>query len=212
MQQLKPFLSGKKHIIWDWNGTLLDDLSIAVSAISKVLVKKNMPPLGIEKYQEIFGFPIKSYYEKLGLATDDKNFHLLSHEFHKNYDNEFSSCGLHRGVEVFLQEVKALNITQSILSAAQQEWLVKQLQHFGIHDYFNHVFGLTDFLGQSKVTRGLQLIEQAGFDRTATIMIGDTDHDVEVARELGIDVVIYADGHQSIERFVHLKVPVLNRL
>lgn len=211
MQQLKPFLKDKKHIIWDWNGTLLDDLNTAVVAISKILARKNLPALTVERYRDIFGFPIKSYYEKLGLETGDDRMTTLSTEFHRNYDEEFNSCRLHSGVLSFLNEAKSMQLSQSILSAAQQEWLLKQLHHFGIRDYFDHVFGLTDFLAHSKLERGHQLIKQSGIDPALTIMIGDTDHDVEVARELGIDVVIYADGHQSSHRFGHFEIPVLIR-
>ncbi|MCX6124880.1 MAG: HAD hydrolase-like protein [Proteobacteria bacterium] len=211
MQKIKPFLQGKKHIIWDWNGTLLDDLETAVNAMKKMLDGRGLPSLDVGKYRTIFGFPIKAYYEKLGLDTRDDQLTLLSHEFHQHYDSGFEVCRLHSGVESFLREAKSLQISQSILSAAQQDWLVKQLHHFGIRDYFDHVFGLTDFLAHGKLERGRQLIEITGIDRSETLLIGDTDHDVEVARELGIDVVIYADGHQSPERFTHFDVPVLNR-
>lgn len=91
-------------------------------------------------------FPIKAYYEKIGLDTCESQLTSLSDEFHRNYDAGFDSCRLHSGVECFLKEAKALQMSQSILSAAQQDWLVKQLHHFGIRDYFDHVFGLTDFL------------------------------------------------------------------
>lgn len=211
MNQLLPFIEQKQHIIWDWNGTLLDDVETAVLAISKVLAGKSMPTLDRTAYRRIFGFPISSYYERIGLETSGDQMNLISDEFHKNYDQLFDLCKLHDGVLETLQDVKARGLCQSILSAAQQDWLMPQLTHFGIRSYFDHVFGLTDFLARSKLERGRQLIETSGMDRKATLMIGDTNHDIEVARDLGIDVVIYADGHQSLEHFSEYDVPVFLR-
>lgn len=211
MQQLKAFLNGKKQIIWDWNGTLLNDVETSVAAMAQVLKSRGMPPLDTDTYRSVFGFPIKTYYARIGLDTGEEEMTRLSHEFHKNYDDEFAACRLHNGVEEMLDELKSLEIKHSILSAAQQDWLLKQLHHFGIRNYFEHVYGLTNFLGQSKVDRGHELIQASDLSPKELLLVGDTDHDVEVAQALGIDVVIYADGHQSPERFRHLNVPVLTR-
>jgi phosphoglycolate phosphatase len=87
----------------------------------------------------------------------------------------------------------------------------KTIKPFNIHHHFDHVYGLTDFLANSKLERGRQLMDASGIDRAHTVLIGDTDHDVEVAQELGIDVVIYADGHQATSSFSRFDVPVLRR-
>lgn len=189
----------------------MDDAALAVTAISRVLIDRGMLPVEIDHYRSIFGFPICSYYEKLGLDTDPESMKVLSDEFHRNYDDGFDTCGLHSGALELLVEVKSLNLTQSILSAAQQDWLIKQLKLFQIDGHFDHVFGLSDFLAHSKLERGRQLIAASGIEPSAALLIGDTDHDVEVAQALGIDVIIYADGHQAPAAFKRFNVPVFTR-
>lgn len=211
MQQLLPFFEHKRHIIWDLNGTLLDDVETSVLAISKVLTHKRLPAVDIPTYRSIFGFPISAYYARIGLETAAEQIAAIADEFHKNYDALFDLCKLHTGVLETLKAVKAKGHRQSILSAAQQDWLMPQLTHFGIRSYFDHVYGLTDFLARSKLERGHQLIKTSGIEPSATIMIGDTNHDIDVAKELGIDVVIYADGHQSTEQFSQYDVPIFTR-
>lgn len=211
MQQLKSFLSGKAHVIWDWNGTLLDDTALAVKAMSRILRARGLPPLEVESYREVFGFPIKDYYERIGLRASGSELNWLADEFHKNYDEEFHICGLHLGAKEILSQVREEGLLQSVLSAAQQTWLLRQLEFFGIRDFFSEVYGLTDFLAAGKLERGQELIAKSGFAKSATIMIGDTDHDVEVARALGIEVVILAGGHQAAARFSGMNVPVLAR-
>ena len=55
-----------KHIMWDWNGTLLNDSHMAVMVINQTLAKRDMPTIDHERYQQIFGFPVIDYYRRLG--------------------------------------------------------------------------------------------------------------------------------------------------
>ena len=55
-----------KHIIWDWNGTLINDVWLVVEAMNKMLKKRNLPKIDSKKYREIFDFPVTEYYSKLG--------------------------------------------------------------------------------------------------------------------------------------------------
>lgn len=61
-----------KHIIWDWNGTLLDDVGLSLEAINIVLARYNLPPLRKERYLEIFTFPVIEYYRELGFNFEDR--------------------------------------------------------------------------------------------------------------------------------------------
>ena len=57
-----------KHIIWDWNGTLLDDLDVSMAALNEVLKSEQLPlVLDKEEYRQYFQFPVIKYYEKVGL-------------------------------------------------------------------------------------------------------------------------------------------------
>ncbi len=210
MEQTFKYLEGKKHIIWDWNGTILNDVDISIQAMAKVLEEKGFPAVSKERYREIFGFPISQYYHRLGLSSCEIEHKEISTQYHKNYDDLFDSCKLHIGFLDLYRETKNQGMKHSILSAAQQEWLVSKLDYFGIKSYFEHVFGLQSFTALSKVQRGKELLEVSGFNAKDTVLIGDTDHDVEVAKEIGVDVLIYADGHQHPDKFKEFGVPVLS--
>ena len=78
--------------------------------------------------------------------------------------------------------------------------LQKMVRGFQLEAVFDFVFGIDDTLGTSKVYRGHELLTMSGVDRDRTILVGDTDHDLEVGRTLGIPVVLVARGHQSTAR------------
>jgi phosphoglycolate phosphatase len=211
MEQIFKHLEGKKHIIWDWNGTILDDVDVSIEAIAKVLEEKGIPVISKERYRKIFGFPISHYYKRLGLSDCEIEHKTVSMKFHENYDLAFDKCKLHDGFLDIYHETKSRGLKHSILSAAQQEWLLGKLEYFGIKEFFDHIYGLKDYTALSKVDRGRELLKVSGFSANESILIGDTDHDVEVGKEIGIDVVIYADGHQHPDKIKGFGVPVLNR-
>ena len=63
----KPMRMEKpKHIIWDWNGTLQNDVLAAVAGINFLLEQRGMPLVDIQKHRELFSFPARNYYIALG--------------------------------------------------------------------------------------------------------------------------------------------------
>ena len=65
------------HIVWDWNGTLLDDLWLCLDAINSVLDSRGMNRVDEISYRKIFTFPVIDYYEQLGFNFKNENFPLL---------------------------------------------------------------------------------------------------------------------------------------
>ena len=60
-------------IIWDWNGTLLNDLDLSVSTINTLLYKRELPLLKNDTYKEVFSFPVKDYYQAVGFDFMKEN-------------------------------------------------------------------------------------------------------------------------------------------
>ena len=189
-----------KHIIWDWNGTLLDDVWICMEIINKMLQKRCLPLLSKDRYKEIFGFPIQNYYLKAGFNFEVEPFKDLAKEYIEEYDSRSQECKLHQGVLDALKKINSLGVSQSILSASSEESLRMIIESFEIQDYFSHINGLNDHYAESKIDIGERWIKAQGFKPCEVLMIGDTIHDYEVAKALGIDCVLISHGHQSIER------------
>lgn len=208
MRHLIGEFSDKRHIVWDWNGTLLDDVEMVIASISVVLEEHSLPALTRERYTELFCFPVEEYYKKLGFDFRKMPFESLSEKFVEQYMTRILSCRLHEGVKDLLSDLKASGVSQSVLSAAHESSLHKHLSHFGIHEFFDRIYGLDDHHAKGKVERGRDLLRDSGLAPEHTLLVGDTDHDLEVGRELGIDVLLLGDGHQSYERLskIHHRV------
>ena len=201
-----------KHIIWDWNGTLLDDVNIVIDAMNSLLIRRELPLLDIEKYKDIFVFPVKNYYARLGFDFDKESFEKLATEYILEFSSEKYQFKLHNGVEEVLNFIKSMGISQSILSASQEKELSVAVNKLNINKYFTKVAGLDNHYAVSKVERGKELINDLGLEPKDVLLIGDTAHDYEVSKELGCDCLLICNGHQSYQRISECHISIIGTI
>jgi phosphoglycolate phosphatase len=189
-----------KNIIWDFNGTLLNDVSICLKSINPLLKNRNLPEIDKLKYQEVFTFPVIEYYKAIGFNFENEPFEIPAMQFIDNYRANLPQARLFIGINELLGRLKTIGIQQAILSAMEEPFLIETLNQLGIANYFNEIAGIQDHYAHSKVNRGLNLIKSQNFHTSETLLIGDTLHDMEVATELGIQCILLSHGHQSYNR------------
>ncbi|MGE0172691.1 MAG: HAD family hydrolase [Oligoflexales bacterium] len=200
MEALLDSVRHKKHVIWDWNGTIVDDMEWCHTVINGILDEEGLNTITPRFYQQHFCFPVRNFYEKLGFNFEVHCFDALSEKFIARYLSGADKLGLRSGVKSIFQAIRNLKITQSILSASNESYLASMVKSYDIHHWFDHVFGLNNHHASSKIERGLDLMGHTNCRKEDTILIGDTDHDVEVAEALGIDVVLLQSGHQCPDK------------
>jgi len=199
-------------IIWDWNGTLLNDVHLCVDTINEMLEIRNLPLLSIASYKDVFSFPVKDYYLKIGFDFEKEPFEIPALEFIERYNEQVSECSLQQDSIRILDYFHSIGIRQFILSAMHQEVLDDCLKHYRIDHFFEHVSGLDNHFAASKATNGHRLIAELNLDVSELILIGDTIHDFEVASELGCQCVLIANGHQSRAVLESTGVAVIDEL
>jgi len=201
-----------KHIIWDYNGTLLNDAWLCVDCMNILLKKYNIAEITYEKYKEIFDFPVKDYYQRAGFNFDSLDFNDVGEEFIELYQKYSSKLKLQENVVEILQHFEAQNISQSILSAREHNKLVEELDFFEIKHFFQNILGLDNHLAGGKIENGKILINKINIPPHKIVIIGDTTHDFEVAQALGIDCILIASGHHSFSKLKSVNKIVLNQL
>lgn len=187
-----------KYIVWDWNGTLLDDVPICIGVMDGMLKRRGLPALGgTERYQEIFTFPVREYYRLAGLDLEREDFGELAVEYISEYNRLALECGLYPGTEQVLAALESLGYVQLIASASEQGALQQQVEARGISRYFRALLGVGDSLGATKEGLARTYLLERGIAPGEVMFIGDTLHDWEVAHGMGCDCVLIANGHQS---------------
>ena len=191
-----------QHIIWDWNGTLLNDAWLFVDIMNGILKQHNMEMITIKKYRDIFGFPIQEYYKKLGFKLGEKSFKKYSTEFISAYEKRRYEAKLYPMVKILLSKLSSKNIYHSILSASQQNLLNDLTNYYRVQKYFSYINGVNNFHANGKIDKGLKFIKKINLHPSEVILIGDTDHDFEVAQAMGIDCLLISHGHYAYSRLI----------
>jgi phosphoglycolate phosphatase len=202
----------QKTIIWDWNGTLLDDVNICVEAINSMLAERQLNQLTIDSYRSIFTFPVIDYYRIAGFDFDKENWEIVAMQFMDRYFDELERCPLFDDAVGTLNFFRDLGFRQVILSAMEQNALVASVNERGIGKYFGQILGIDNHYAGGKAHNGHAMINEHEMNGENTWFIGDTLHDAEIARQLGCQCVLVANGHQDFHRLASAEVPVLKSL
>ncbi|MCX6278652.1 MAG: HAD hydrolase-like protein [Bacteroidetes bacterium] len=205
-------LNKYSNVIWDWNGTLLNDAWLCVDVMNGMLKERGLPLKTVAEYRELFDFPVKDYYQKLGYDFEKESFEIVGMEFIDKYNSRHFETTLHPEVPKVLEQFAALGMSQNILSARHQTELIAETRKLDVYRYFERICGLDNHYAHSKKEAGIQLLSDIGALKKRILFIGDTKHDAEVANELGIDCVLITNGHQSEKRLKQLYVPLFNSL
>lgn len=200
-----------KNIVWDWNGTLLDDVAVGVDTLNEMLEKRGLPRLSAEEYKDRFGFPVEKFYHDIGFDMEKESLHELSVDFVDTYDRYAVALALNPDVPDVLSEIRRAGVKQYILSALREDLLRQMLRDYGIAAYFEKACGSDNIYAAGKIERGRRMVETLDICPAETLMVGDSVHDAEVAQALGFDCVLFSGGHNS-ERRLREKAPVIHRL
>ncbi len=198
-----------RHIIWDWNGTLLDDAWLCLEILNNITGRRQMPAVSLDAYRAEFGFPVVDYYRKLGFDLVQDSFDVISREFMDEYNTRRMECHLFSEAQPTVAAVHGLEIDQVILSAHPQKTLGEIVELFGLSRFFSRMIGLDNIYAAGKVDNGKAHMASLSHAPHEVLLIGDTVHDFEVAREIGSDCVLLEGGHQDRARLEACGVPVL---
>jgi phosphoglycolate phosphatase len=201
-----------KAIVWDWNGTLLDDIAASLSAMNQMLAKRRLPLLSLERYREIFTFPVRSYYQEAGLFFEEEEWDAVAMEFIGNYSNLLPGCGIQSGADQIISYLQTRGYRQFILSAMHQQLLLASVGACLDVNFFESINGLNDHYAHSKEENALLLVAGSGLQAHELLMIGDTLHDYEVATSAGMQSILFSGGHHAAHRLQASGTLVIDRL
>ena len=105
-----------RHLIWDWNGTLLDDAWLCRDIMNRQLRRRGLPMLSQEKYEEIFDFPVEKYYRAVGFDWSRESFQKAGTEFIVEYEQRKKECSLQAGASALLGKIAAGGWSQAPVS------------------------------------------------------------------------------------------------
>jgi phosphoglycolate phosphatase-like HAD superfamily hydrolase len=207
-------LTHATHIVWDWNGTLLHDIEAVLAASNASFAEIGLPPLTLERYQELYCVPVPKFYQRLlGRLPSAQEWEVLNEAFHQHYWALAPGCALTEGAAELLAARQAAGHTQSMCSLAPHDLLVPIATTHGITERFTRIDGSTDRPGHGKADQmARHLAAREGVDPGHTVVIGDALDDASAAAHVGAHAVLYTGGSHSRAALESAGVPVVDTL
>ena len=189
-----------QNIIWDWNGTLVDDGCLFVELINRVLKKRKLKEISLNIYQEKFCFPLEEYYSKLGFNFNIEPYEVPSMEFVRLYNKNKYRPLLYSGATNLLKKICDLGIKNYLLSAQNQTSLIDLVKFYELEQYFTDIRGTNNFHARGKFETSKEMLKNVG-PHNSFLFIGDTNMDMDIAKQHASPAIAIGFGHQLKTRF-----------
>ena len=201
----------RTHLVWDWNGTLLDDLTLVVSSTNHAFKAIGGPSVQADEHRRQFRRPISDYYaEVLERAVDAEEFERLDGIFHDAYRVGLTTVSLAADATA---AIKAWPGTQSLLSMWFHDELIPAVETYGLTGVFTRVDGLrTTVGGDLKAGHLATHLAELGVPGDQVVMIGDSLDDAAAAESVGGVCVLYTGGFTDPDRLRASGLPVADTL
>ncbi|WP_433175878.1 HAD family hydrolase [Actinoallomurus sp. CA-150999] len=202
------------HIVWDWNGTLFNDLDAVVDATNEIFDSYGLARVDLDSFRAIYTRPIWACYERmLGRSLEDGEWERLDAAFHDSYHRMMERCRLAADARHAIDALADAGHSQSLLSMWHHDRLTVAVHEYGIGDVFRRVDGLRpEEAGGSKAEFMVRHLSRLGVDPAEVVAIGDSVDDAVAARHAGARAVLYTGGMQGRAELDRFGVPVVDRL
>lgn len=204
-----------RHVVWDWNGTLFDDLEIVVASVNVSLRSVGAPPIDADRYRAVYERPLHRFYESLlGRPVLPEEMAAIDRDFHDAYHALLDQARLTVDARSAVDLVASRGRTQSVLSMWWHDRLVPAVRYFELEDYMLAVDGHRGPPGASKGTHLARHVQQLTHlfpevvRRESVAVIGDVTDDADAARAAGVGCVLYDGGSQPRAALEATGVPV----
>ncbi|MFC7528072.1 HAD family hydrolase [Actinoplanes sp. GCM10030250] len=201
----------EKHLVWDWNGTLLDDLSLVVASTNQAFATVGGRAVEADEHRRAFRRPVAEFYaEMLGRAVDEEEFGRLDRIFHDAYRVGLTDISLAADA---MAAIKTWPGSQSLLSMWFHSELIPAVEGYGLAGLFSRIDGLrTEVGGDLKAGHLARHLAGLGVAGETVVLIGDSLDDAAAAEAVGGKAVLYTGGFTDPSRLRASGLPVADTL
>jgi len=201
-----------KVIIWDFNGTLIDDINAALASVNDMLTRRELPIISFEQYASYVDTPIIKFYEHIFDNLYSMDFGEIAVEFNEGYEKHLPDRAVMANAEEVLKYFNSKGKLQTVISATHIDKVNNRLTEFGLSDYFDKILAHNNLIAEDKTHLAVGYFEEKGISPSEAVVIGDCVADFKMAQTLGCDCILTTQGHQSRKEFAETNAVVIDSL
>ncbi|AOS62513.1 HAD family hydrolase [Actinoalloteichus hymeniacidonis] len=204
----------RAHIVWDWNGTLLNDNHAVLAGVNSICRSFSRDEIDLDYWRSVFSRPLKACYEQLlGRTLSDEEWSGTDALYHGSYNELLPTCALAEDAEQVLRDWQSAGNSQSLLSMWFHEPLTEMVTRLELVQYFSQVDGLRGTVGGGSKAKYLsEHLVRTGMDPASVVLIGDVVDDAFAAESVGARCVLVTTGMTSHQKLADTGHPVADSL
>jgi phosphoglycolate phosphatase-like HAD superfamily hydrolase/ADP-ribose pyrophosphatase YjhB (NUDIX family) len=180
-----------RNIIFDWSGTLVDDLPAVWEASNHVLISAGRPEMSLAEFRAEFCLPFTRFYDK---HTPHVPMAQLEDWFHGRFRQVQAAVDALPHARSFLEFCRHRQLRTFLLSTVAPEHFATQSNRTGLGGYLDKPYvGVWD-----KREKIHTILAENGLDPAETLFIGDMEHDIETARHGGVRSCAVLTGYNTL--------------
>jgi phosphoglycolate phosphatase-like HAD superfamily hydrolase/ADP-ribose pyrophosphatase YjhB (NUDIX family) len=182
-----------RNVIFDWSGTLVDDLPAVWCATNHVFRNAGVAEISLDEFRAEFCLPFTRFYDRYIPHIPLPRLETWFHEHFRTVQDLVEPLPHARE---FLEFCRARRLRTFLLSTVAPEHFAVQARATGFAEFLEHPYtGVWD-----KRQRIHDLLREHRLDPRATVFIGDMQHDIETARHGGVHSVAVLTGYNRLEQ------------
>ncbi len=201
-----------KVIIWDFNGTLIDDIDAALASVNDMLTRRDLPHINFEQYASYVDTPIIKFYEHIFDDLYSMDFGKIAVEFNEGYEKHLPENAVMANAQEVLEYFNGKGKLQTVISATHIDKVMNRLTQFGLSGYFDKILAHTNLIAEDKTHLAVKYFNEKGIEPSEAVVIGDCVADYKMAETLGCDCILTTQGHQSRKEFAETSATVIDSL
>lgn len=201
-----------KVIIWDFNGTLIDDVNAALESVNDMLTRRNLPLINMEQYASYVDTPIIKFYEHIFDDLYSMDFGEIAIEFNEGYEKHLPERAVMANAEDVLEYFNQKGKLQTVISATHIDKVTNRLTEFGLTGYFDKILAHNNLIAEDKTHLAVKYFAEKGIKPSEAVVIGDCVADFKMAEAIGCDCILTTQGHQSRKEFAETTALVIDSL
>ena len=192
-----------KLLIFDWDGTLMDSETRIVNCLRTAIMEAGFESQSDDELKDIIGLGLKEALKQLCPEQNDQVIERMSETYRQAYmHTDKTPSALFNGVKLLLNDLATQGYSLAIATGKGRQGLDQVLEHTQLGERFHATRCASETLSKPHPLMLEEILQQLGMKTHQALMIGDTEYDMEMAKNAGMDSLAVSYGVHEINRLL----------
>jgi phosphoglycolate phosphatase len=198
-----PALSDVELIVFDWDGTLMDSEGRIVASMQAAFGELGREPPPASAVRDVIGLGLETAMRRLpGVAPDEPLDALITHYRHHYLSANRTPTPLFDGAAEMIEALYARGRLLAVATGKSRAGLDQALDQSGLRHRFHATRTAEETFSKPNPAMLFELMDELGVRADATLMVGDTEYDLQMATNAKVRALAVGYGTQPAERLI----------